>query len=126
MSARLPPFASRIFLLLLALATLGAAPVGKKVKEPKITVSTHLDRTAIWVGDTLRYTVRAMHDPDIEFVLDSLKKESLNLAPFVVREVTVRQNLFEGNKNVTEVILQLATYETGQPELRIPPFVLYY
>jgi hypothetical protein len=110
---------------LVALVIAGAAPVEKKLKEPKITVSTHLDKTAIWVGDTLRYTVRAIHDPDIEFVLDSLKKESLNLAPFVVRDVAVRQGPFDGKK-LTEVIFQLATYESGQPELRIPSFVLYF
>jgi hypothetical protein len=55
-----------------------------------------------------------------------LKKESLNLAPFVVREVTVRHSAFGGDKKVTEVILLLATYESGQAELRIPSFVLYY
>jgi hypothetical protein len=115
-----------LVLLLLALMTVGATPVQKKVKQPKIVVSTHLDRTAIWVGDTLRYTVRAIHDRDVEFVLDSLKKESLNLAPFVVRDVAVRQGPFDGNKKVTEVTLQLATYESGQPELRIPSFTLFF
>jgi hypothetical protein len=113
-------------LLLLALLMIGAAPVQKKTKEPPITVSTHLDRTAIWVGDPLRYTVRLIHDRQIEFVLDSLKKESLNLTPFVVRDVTVRQGAFQDNKKVTELILELATYESGQPELRIPSFPLYF
>ncbi|HEX2227774.1 MAG TPA: hypothetical protein VHM64_11575 [Candidatus Binatia bacterium] len=113
-------------MLLLCLATAGAAPVQKKVKEPPITVSTHLDKTAIWVGDTLRYTVRLIHGRQIEFVLDSLKKESLNLTPFIVRDVTVRQGAYETNKKVTEVILELATYESGQPELRIPSFSLYF
>jgi hypothetical protein len=124
--SRLAPRASRLLLLLLALTTLGAAPVGKKLKAPKIAVSTHLDKTAVWVGDMFHYTVRAIHDPNIEIVLEPLKKESLNLAPFVVREVTVRHSAFGGDKKVTEVILLLATYESGQAELRIPSFVLYY
>jgi len=124
---RLAPRASRLLLLLLALTTLGAAPVEKKPKAaPKIAVSTHLDKTAVWVGDMFRYTVRAIHDPDVEIVLEPLKKESLNLAPFVVRDVTVRHSAFGGNKKVTEVILLLTTYEGGQAELRIPSFVLYY
>jgi hypothetical protein len=124
----MPSTSRLLLLLLLALVSIGAAPAQKKVKvkEPRITVSTHLDRTAIWVGDTFLYTVRTIHDPDIEFVLDSVKKESLNLAPFVVRDVTVRQNPFRGNKKVTEVIFQLATYETGPSDLRIPSFVLYF
>jgi hypothetical protein len=114
-------------LLLLALGTLGAyAAVPKKTKESKIAVSTHVDRTAIWVGDRLRYTVKVLHDPDIEFILDNLKKESLNLAPFVARDINVSQISFGGNKKVTEVILLLTTYESGQAELRIPSFNLYY
>jgi hypothetical protein len=116
-----------LILLVLAWATLGAsAQIAKKPQHPKIAVSTHLDRTAIWVGDTFRYTVRALHDPDIEFVLENLKKESLNLPPFVVRDVGVRQGSFGSNKKFMEVILFLTTYETGQAELRIPSLTLYY
>jgi hypothetical protein len=115
-------------LLLFALLMLGgAAPVAKTAKTPAgITVSTHLDKTAIWVGDTFRYTVTAVHDPEVEFILDQLKKESLNLAPFVVRDVSAGQGPFGSNKKITEVTLLLTTYESGQVELRIPSFVLYY
>jgi len=120
------PLAS-ISLLLLALLTLGAAaPAAQKPKEAKIALSTQLDRTAIWVGDTFHYTVKAVHDPAIEIVVDNLKKENVNLAPFVVREIAVRQGSFGANKNVTEVKFQLTTYESGQAELKIPSFPLYY
>jgi hypothetical protein len=124
-TTRLTSRASWLLLLLLALATLGAVPA-KKPKVQKIAVTTQLDRTAVWVGDTFRYTVRAIHDPDVEIVLESLKKEGMNLAPFVVRDVSVRQSPFGAGKKVTEVILQLTTYESGQSDLRIPSFVLYY
>jgi hypothetical protein len=67
-----------------------------------------------------------VHDPDVEFVLDQLKKESLNLAPFIVRDISARQGSFGGNKKITEVTLLLTTYESGPVELRIPSFVLYY
>jgi hypothetical protein len=113
-------------LLLIALVMLGAAPPVTKTPKPAITISTHLDKTAMWVGDTLRYTVKAVHDPDVEFVLDQLKKESLNLAPFIVRDISARQGSFGGNKKITEVTLLLTTYESGPVELRIPSFVLYY
>jgi hypothetical protein len=103
-----------------------AAPVGKKAQEAKIKLSTHLDKTAIYVGDTVRYTVRAIHDPDIEFVLDSVKKENINLAPFVIRDLTARQGLFADHKRVTEITFEVATYESGSAEVRIPSFVLYY
>jgi hypothetical protein len=125
--ARPTPNVARLLLLLIvALASLSAAPVDKKPKRQRIIVSTQLDQTAVWVGDVFRYTVRAVHDTDIDVVADSLKKENLNLAPFVVRDVTIRQAPFGENKRVTEVVLQLATYESGQNELRIPTFPLYY
>jgi hypothetical protein len=116
-----------LILLVLVWASLGAfAQIAKKPQRPKIAVSTHLDRTAIWVGDTFRYTVKVVHDPDIEFVLENLKKESLNLPPFVIRDVSVRQGSFGSNKKSMEAILFLTTYETGQAELRIPSLTLYY
>jgi hypothetical protein len=116
-----------ICLLLSALTTIGAAPpAAKKAKQERISITTRVDRTALWVGDTFRYTVTALHDPDIEFVWDNLKKENLNLAPFVVRDLSVRQGPFGGNKKLLEVTLFLTTYESGQTELRIPSFNLYY
>ena len=115
-----------IGILLFAFLTLGAAAPVQKTKEGKIALSTQLDRTAIWVGDTFHYTVKAVHDPAIEIVVDNLKKENLNLAPFVVREIDVRQGSFGANKRVTEVKILLTTYESGQVELKIPSFPLYY
>jgi hypothetical protein len=119
------PIASSILLLFALIVLSAAAPVAKTAKTAGITLSTHLDKTAMWVGDTVRYTVKAVHDPDVEFILDQLKKESLNLAPFLVRDISARQGSF-GNKKITEVTLLLTTYESGQVELRIPSFVLYY
>jgi len=113
-------------LMLLALLTLGAAAPVQRPKDAQIALSTQLDRTAIWVGDTFHYTVKAVHDPAIEIVLDNLKKETVNLAPFVVREIAVRQGSFGANKKVTEIDLLLTTYESGQVELKIPSFPLYY
>ncbi len=115
-----------IGLLLVALLALGAAAPIHRPKEAKIALSTQLDRTAIWVGDTFHYTVKAVHDPAIEIVVDNLKKEKLNLVPFVVREIALRQGSFGANKKVTEINFLLTTYESGQVELKIPSFPLYY
>jgi len=116
--------ASLKLLLVAALALGAAAPVARK--ETRIALSTQLDRTAIWVGDTFHFTVRAIHDPAIEIVVDNLRKENLNLAPFVVRQVRVRQDNFGVNKTLTEITLLLTTYESGAAELKIPSFPLYY
>src|SRR5262245_2513294 len=108
------------------LALGAAAPVAQRPKESRIALSAQLDRTAIWVGDQFRYTIRAVHDPNIEIVVDNLRKENLNLAPFVTRQVTVRQDSFGADKTLTEITLVLTTYESGVAELKIPSFPLYY
>ena len=115
-----------IGLLLLVFLTLGATAPVQKPKDARIVLSTQLDRTAIWVGDTFHYTIKAVHDPVIEIVIDNLKKENLNLAPFVVRDIAVRQGSLGANKHFTEVKILLTTYESGQVELKIPSFPLYY
>ena len=113
-------------LLLVTMLAIGAAaPMTPRPKESRIALSSQLDRTAIWVGDQFRYTIRAVHDPAIEIVVDNLRKENLNLAPFVTRQVSVRQDRF-GEKTLTEITLLLTTYESGTAELKIPSFPLYY
>lgn len=114
-------------LLVLLLITLGAAPPAEKgPKGLKVSITTRLDKTALWVGDTLNYTIRVIHDRDLEFVLDNLKKENLPLAPFVVHGVTIHQGDWAQDKKLLEVTIRLSSYEFGKTELTIPPFNLYY
>lgn len=115
-----------LHLSIVFLVALGAAPKKKSPQEAKISITTHLDRTALWVGDTLSYTIQAIHDRDVEFVLDNLKKENLSLAPFVVRAITIQQGEWGQNKRLLEVSLLLNSYESGKTELTIPPIHLYY
>ncbi len=95
----------------------GAAPV---------SVATQLDKTAIWVGDILRYTVRVVHDPNVELVLDNFKKDRLPLAPFVVHDIEIERSDWADGKKAAEIVLLLRTFETGKTELTIPPLQLYY
>jgi hypothetical protein len=118
--------AAILFLPIAILAVLGASPVKKSKPQSKINISTRLDKTAVWVGDTLGYTVRVVHDPDIDFVQDNLTKEAVSLPPFVVREIAVRKGNWAQNKRWLEVDLLLGIYETGKSEIIVPPFNLYY
>lgn len=111
---------------LLVFAFVARAASKKATQEPKVSVSVSLGKTAVWVGDLLPYTIRVIHDRDVEFALDNLKKESLALAPFVVREIAVEQGEWSPNKKLLEIALQLTTYEIGKSDLTIPPIHLYY
>jgi hypothetical protein len=78
------------------------------------------------VGDSLNYTVQVIHDRDLEFTVDHLKRENLSLSPFALRGITVRRGEWGENKRLLEITLTLTSYETGKSELTIPPFYLYY
>lgn len=98
----------------------------KPAPEPKLSVSVRPGKTALWVGDILPYTIRVIHDRDVEFALDPLKRENLALAPFIVRAVSVERRKWSPNKRLLEITLQLATYEIGRSDLTVPPVHLYY
>lgn len=107
-----------------------AAPP-RAAPDAGIVITTEVDKTALWVGEVLRYTVRARHAPDIEFVTDNLSAEQLRLAPFTLRAVTLRRSTWKPDapvaaQGVLEITLLLSTLETGKPELTVPPLNLYY
>ena len=104
---------------------LAAAPASQK-PQPLFTIATRLDRTAIWVGDPLEYTIEVIHPPNVQFVLDNLKKENLALPPFVLRAVRAEERKWHGNQKLLQVVLFLTTYESGKSELMVPPVALYY
>lgn len=106
--------------LLLALAL--AAGANAKI----VAVTTRLDRTAVWVGDPLRYTIHVVHDPSVEFAVDNLTTGSVALAPFILREVKVDRRPWGSGQRLLEIVLTLTSYETGRSELQIPALNLYY
>ena len=118
--------------LLLALAlgskyTSAQKPASEFVPPPaNVTFTTHLDRTAVWVGDEFHYLIIVDHPSDYEFVLDNLTKETVNMDPFQV--IDVRRNLAaqkNGGRRLF-VDLTLANFVTAQTSMQIPQFTLYY
>lgn len=93
---------------------------------PPVTVNAQIDRTAVWVGDVLRYTLRAVHPADVEIVVDNFKKDLLPVAPFVVRDIEIRRGRWADGKRSADIVLWLSAYETGKTELTIPPVQVYY
>lgn len=100
-----------------------AAP--PKSQSP-FSVTVRLDRAAIWVGDSLQYTIEVIHPRSLQFALENLKKENLALAPFVLRQIRVEERPWRDDQKLLEVVLLLTTYESDKAELQIPPLALYY
>jgi len=110
--------------LLIALPCAAAAQ--QLDKKPPVAVTAHIDKTAIWVGDDVHYTIRAVYDPNVELVLDNFTKDRLPLAPFVIRDIDVRHKEWAAGKKAAEITLTLTTFETGKTDATIPLVPLYY
>lgn len=115
---------TRVLGLILLVAVLNG--YAKSESDARPVVTAHVDQTAIWVGDVLRYTLRAVHAGDVELVLDNFKKDLLPVAPFMVRDVQIRRGDWVDGKKSAEIVLRLSSFETGKAELSIPPLQLYY
>jgi hypothetical protein len=117
-------------LLCLTLTFTGAwaqKPASDVVPPPSdMTVSTRLDRTAIYPGDQFHYMITVDHPADYEFVLDNLTKETVNMDPFQVMDVTSNLVLQKDDARKLFVDLTLASFGTGQNAAQIPQFTLYY
>lgn len=113
--------------LAILLIALGATTAAQRPSpSPKVSITSRVDKTAVWIGDTLNYTIEIVHGADIEFVLDNLNKESLRFAPFLIREITTQDRDWTDTKKLLEINFLLSTYEIGKSDLTIPSFLLYY
>lgn len=111
---------------LVSLSSAAASVPPRDARTEKISIESRTDKTALWTGDLLTYTVRLFHDRDIEFVTDHLNAEKISLNPFVIRSITFEQRDLGRQKKSLEIAFQLSTYETGKNELTIPAFTLFY
>jgi hypothetical protein len=90
------------------------------------SVTTRTSHTAIWVGDRFDYVVRVEYQPELEFVLDHLSKDELNLQPFEVLEAVTGTGKLPQGRKFLELRLRLTTYATNAPEIAIPAITLFY
>ena len=113
--------------LLPLLLSMGAAwGAGAPGAPEPFALQVRTNRTALWVGDRLEYTVRVEHSPGVEFILDHLKKEEMNLQPFELLEVRSSTAQLPRGRRLLEVRLLLTIYDTSHPEATVPSFNLFY
>src|SRR2546422_8961479 len=116
-----------LLLILASKDTWAQKPAPEVVPPPSnITFTTHLDRTAVWVGDQFHYLIIVDYPPEYEFVLDNLNKETVNMDPFQVIDVSKNLVVQKNSSQKLFVDLTLANFSTGQPSMQIPQFTLFY
>ena len=113
-------------LRLAIVALLFAACAYAQQRDPGVSFATRLEKTAVWVGDQFHYQIFVDHSPGIQFILDNLNKDTINLDPLrVVNVATSTMALKDGNERLV-VDLTLQSFVTGVGDLQIPQLSLFY
>jgi hypothetical protein len=121
-------------LLLLALA-LAAAPAPPATAPPAATppaqareveVKTSLDRTAVWVGDHVTYTIELRCKPGFDVLDDDLSKDHLKLDGLDVIATDVAQQDLPDGGRLHQYRYTLTTLHVDQPALKIAPLSVRY
>ncbi|MBI4442413.1 MAG: hypothetical protein HY649_03435 [Acidobacteria bacterium] len=99
---------------------------GEAAPPPEMSFTTRLDRTAVWVGDQFVYTITVDHSPNIEFVLDNLSKETINMDPFQVADVSKPVTTLKNGDKRLILDLTLSSFAAGKETEQIPQLTLFY
>ena len=96
------------------------------VPVPALSYTTRVDKTAVWVGDQFHYQITVDHSPNIQFVLENVNKDTINLDPLrIVDAIASTARLTNGNERLF-VDLTLSSFMTGVSEIQIPQLSLFY
>jgi len=87
--------------------------------QEAVTVRTFVERTAVWVGDPLTYTVEVRCAPGYDIVEDELGRDHLRLDGLEVRDASVSREVRDGGVVVYRARFELVSYAFDQENLRI-------
>ena len=104
----------------------GAAAKGEEGPVAELSFVTRLDKTAVWVGDQFHYQVIVDHAPKIQFVMENVNKDTINMDPLKVMDVTSTSTPLKNGNVRLFVDITLTNYTTGADKLQIPQFTLFY
>ena len=113
----------RVLTSALMIASLG---VTGATAPPAVQVRTSVDRTAIWVGDRVAYSVDIVCSKGVEILLDDLAKEKLrvNGLEIVSSDSTMTTDATE--RTTYRLRYVLTTYRVDTPSLSIEPLSARY
>ena len=93
---------------------------------PELSFVTRVDKTAVWVGDQFHYQIIVDHTPKIQFVLENLNKDTINMDPLRVMDATSRSYTLKNGNERMFVDLTLTSYAVAIPQMQIPQLTLFY
>lgn len=114
-------------LAFLALCSIAAAvPTFAQTPQNDVAVRTSLDRTAIWVGDRIVYTVEIICKRGVEVLADDLAPDKLKLEGLEIVESDTDRRATPGNGTSYQFRYVLTTYRVDVPAMAIAPLTVRY
>jgi hypothetical protein len=89
--------------------------------QSKISISSSVNKTTIYIGDLITYSVKITHDEDVEVLLPSL---GANLGGFEIRDYHEFEPRKVEDKIVHQVDYVISTFDVG--DFEIPPIAVGY
>jgi hypothetical protein len=102
-----------------------AAPADAS-KQPPVLVTTSLNKTAVWVGDPIVWTVEITCAPNVDVIADDLAADKLQLTGLEVAGSENERIANEDGTTLHRIRYRLRTFDIGQPALRTAPLAVRY
>jgi hypothetical protein len=120
--------------LVLGGVVLTCVPAGAQTKAapkeapatPPVQVRASVDRTAVWVGDRVTYSVDITCPRGVEILLDDLAKEKLRVNGLDVLSSDTTTTVDAGEQTTYRLRYVLTTYRVDVPSLSIEPMSARY
>jgi hypothetical protein len=110
--------------LALAWLTCAASAQSPSARAPR--VRTSVDRTAVWVGDRVRFTIEVECPRGVDVLDDDLSKDKLKLDGLDVIGSDSSRIDSGGETSIRRFVYDLTTYRVDLPALRIAPLSVRY
>ncbi len=88
-------------------------------RQDPVTVRASLERTAVWVGDPVTYTIEVRCAPGYDIVEDDLGRDHLKLGGLEVRTATLARETHDGGALTYRATFQLVSYAAEDESLSI-------
>jgi hypothetical protein len=89
-------------------------------------VRPSLDRTAVWVGDAVTYTIDVLCQPGYDIIESDLGRDHLPLEGLELRAASTTREARDGGAVAYRALFQLASYTPDREQLRIGAMSLRY
>jgi hypothetical protein len=91
-----------------------------------VSVTTRLDRTAVWVGDHVTYTVEITCRRGADVLMDDVARDKLKLEGLDIVSTDTERNAEADNVTRYDFRYVLAAYRVDAPALKIAPLSVRY